>query len=476
MGKGAREILLHLVSPPYLLRDYLAANLDYFLAAPLRALSPRKTVGLSTLADALWQQLSVAELDEAAVLAELREYDPEVRHAETGLQRLFLDAYGVDVLRDGLLRLRVEPRFTDGEGEGGFAETLVCSLAEGPAGRVAGPLLYQLRSEHGAVLETAGEDKLNRGYLPGQVHVFGGRAYRIGRIDPETRTLALEHCQPRGELRYRRALAVRVAGCRPVDNAEARSHTRRNELRVVRELCACDFHVATLGYFSPAHELPTPGPGGSRYTDLARDERQPVPDRRWPAGRALRLRFELPDEFRPEAPRLAFTLAALLTEALPTLLPEIHEAVLAGAFLPEGFFTTPGLETWFPRFSREGRQVPEGDGEGLEILVLEDARQDTGAIQCLFDKYEVVFEALYDYLAWSAAAEPPRPFLAYGLEALPPEFAQDTARRFLERLELGCGPDSLNANRTAADRAGQRQDAAAPATVFQALERRATKV
>lgn len=32
------------------------------------------------------------------------------------------------------------------------------------------------------------------------------------------------------------------------------------------------------------------------------------------------------------------------SEVLPTLLPEIHEAVLVGAFLPEGFFTTPDLE------------------------------------------------------------------------------------------------------------------------------------
>lgn len=454
-AKATRCAFLHIVSPPYLLREYLTANIHYFYQNPLYALSPRKTVTAITLADTLWVQLITNELDESTLINELHRYNPSIKCAKQGVCDLFKVAYEVDIQSEGILRMRREPRFIDDSQKGDFVEVNLFSLLDRPDTSTTLPhtVFFRFWNEANEKLATVSQDRMHRNYLPGQIHVFEGRAYRIGLIDQMKQTVSLSHVQPVTQYYYRPAMTVELEACTTAQTQTV-SKLRRNGWTVIRQLCVCSATVTTRGYFSSENTLDIQN---ATYEDLC-DAPGYIRKRDWPQARCFKLSFKPPQKTKNK-PIKPFTLAAIIHELLPTILPEIHDAIVVGAFIEEGFFKTEQLLYWFPQFLNSSKLIDDADG--FDIFFVEDARFDTGAIQCLYDHYEYLFEIVYDYLTWQFETEAPdsgdwqinvsnkqKLYLAFGMEQTPAEFQLQETLDLLKQLGLGCGPNSLNANRT----------------------------
>ena len=145
----------------------------------------------------------------------------------------------------------------------------------------------------------------------------------------------------------------------------------------------------------------------------------------------------------PDPARLAFTLALLLTEALPTLFPEAHAFVRVGT----AHSLVGPLADLMPSFSIEG-----DDMAAISLTVVEDAHADLGLVQALFDTWPQVFTLLGDYASWlfendaqsdgewTVASLDPLDFLRYGLDQVPDVLDLEGAASFLHELM----PPSLN--------------------------------
>ncbi len=451
MAKATEELLLHVVSPSYLLREYFCGNIDYFFDKPLRPLSPLNAPGIRATASDLWNELCAGEIEEGVILPMLRDVLPETAEVATGLDRLFRKAYGLETRRDGLLQTRLASRFDAGTNR--FTETAFFSLAPMANDLRRGRGHLVLRDSDGAALAFVERDQFYQQYLPGQIHTFGGRPYLIGRVDGVIGEVGLDLTSPPGEFGYRSDLRVSIDSIRASTNSELHRRIRRGDWEIECELCECDFQVSADGFFT-----------FKRGISLANQEhdytmfRDPIPIRDYPKGRAFRFSLTPPSGFAVDQPRAALTLATLFDEVLETLLPETNRFVHFGTLMPGVNLQTPHLAELLPTFV-----APVGDPPNLRaisMVAVEDALEDMGALQCLFLHWEYVAEVLFDFLAWRA--EPPREsaiwkapgdaapeFLAYGLSSVPAEFDLDATFAILEAIGFGTGQDSLHRQRRA---------------------------
>ena len=248
-GRASEEVLIHIVSPPYLLRDYLAANIGYFSKAPLRALSARLGKGATSQALDLWARLGTGGLEEAVLLNELRAFDPSIDDAEKGVQALFMATFGLDIVRDKLLTVSVRREFVPAADCFGEVVRFSIPLTSVVAGALGALGTWEVVDSEGATLGIAAADRVRQAYLPGQVHAFDGKPYEVASFDAMNRRLTMKSCSPAGEIVYRPAMRVVLREVAPLAAPDAEDAIDRAGWRVVLQLLAADFDVHTTGYF-----------------------------------------------------------------------------------------------------------------------------------------------------------------------------------------------------------------------------------
>jgi hypothetical protein len=305
---GTESAFVHVVSPPYLLRDYLAANLEYFAQAPLLALSPRIADSRLVVALTLLERLTTGALTEHEVLSELRAVLPGAAHVEAALARLFREVLGIDPLELNLLGIHRRTRYD--ERQDAFVDEIAYRLS--PEIREYDALAWLRRfrivdrGEH--VRGWIEQDRLYQTYLPGQVHAFHGKPFRVEWVDADSGIVWVDHDTSGEHAAYRPARTVELKEVRP---SEQRAHQERRVVggwAIEAALCRGTFHVRTPGYYAFTGALRL-ADGGGDFTELAPEQ---APERVYADGRMLRM------SFAPLGPldaagrdRLADTLAVL---------------------------------------------------------------------------------------------------------------------------------------------------------------------
>lgn len=445
-GRASGSLLLHLVSPPYLLRDYLVDNIDFFSVSPLLPLTPHLANEKLVVALTLLERMTSAALPEERILHLLRRTDQDVEHVETGIAALFRELFELDLWALGAVSWEVRLVVTGSQVKEQRYYSLAKELRWNQAFLWMSPV--QFVNKHGAHLGTVSSDHLYQTLMPGQVLAFYGKPYAWVDEDRAGRKVVFAHKTPEGELIYRPHLQIDFSGdCLP-QAGEREEMTLLNGWKVRESLCETAFRVKTHGYqkFSPALHLRD---DGDKYKGLDGE----IPERSYRHGRIFRLQFDMNGKGYDQN-RIGFTLAHLINEALPTLFPETHRFLHVSTPLPDDYFSNSCLEKIHPKIN-----LPQ-KVDGLELYFIEDSHADMGlvaAIQRQWDKY--IFELLYDYLSWLDESRQrtecdwkspnpiiPESYLRYGLETTPAEVDLEGARKFLE--SLGCGRDgSLAATR-----------------------------
>lgn len=401
---GTESAFVHVVSPPYLLRDYLAANLEYFAQAPLLALAPRVADSRLVVALTLLERLTAGALTEHEVLRELRAVLPGAAHVEEALGRLFRDVLGIDPVELNLLDGRVRTRYD--EGRDAFVEERTYRLSPEIRAYDALAWLRRLRIVDRGEHEVGWieQDRLYQTYLPGQVHAFRGKPFRVEWVDAQSGIVWVDHDTAGAYAVYR---PVRRVALEEVRASEQRAHQERRTTGgwvIESALCRGAFRVRTSGYYAFTGDVRL-ADGAGDFTELGADR---VPERHYPDGRMLRLRFT------PLGPlgargrdRLADTLAVLFQEAFRTLFPETHPFLLACAPGSAERWTGNPLQALMPLVGPDPdppAEAPAAAGEArgapLVLYFLEDAHAPLGLVLSLFDRRGEVLALLEDYLAW----------------------------------------------------------------------------
>lgn len=433
LSMGREHSFVHVVSPPYLLRDYFAANVDFFLSvdAPVGLQSPRfsqKTP--SFVAHQLLRRLMSEWINEHRLQRILEPLDRGSEPVEDALQDLFQTTFGIDVLGDSLLDWEQKYEYRPSEDQ--FVSVTSFHLRRRrllSRSSLDWMASVSVVDDTGDVLDVLPREHLFQRFLPGQLHAFGGRSYRIQGADLENRQLRVTHDEQwDGRIGYRPNLEVSLGEVR--ERSTYRHTDTEYGWSASHELFTCEARIKTKGYFRLDAEQGSLAPSFQECTSE-------VPDRTYEMARGARLSFRPPEGFsnsenslsEDELLSVSWTLSVLLREALPTIFPDTASLLLA---LPPRSDASP-LPHVLPD-TRYSADFPSSSS--VEFYLLEDSRSDLGLVKRILDQWEDVFSLIDDYVhwclnpdeahsaqtqaEWDVRLDPPQSFLRYGEGEQPP--------------------------------------------------------
>ncbi|MCA1790500.1 MAG: hypothetical protein LC667_11785 [Thioalkalivibrio sp.] len=460
----ANRTLVQVVSPPYLFRDFFADQLSDRLNEPraFSALAPGRfsdSVSPWEIAYDLFRRLQRGPLDVVRIERALDDAHGTAGSVEgVGPLTSRLAAFLEDQL--GLMRptfaTERSTRF-DPETSEFVRETrlrLPAAVIEPPWHRVVHVVGPEFEGQESVKLGTYHAGSLHQRFLPGQVHVFGGRTYRIGAPkDGNMRANFVDSVEYVETYRQIRRFDVDWPNARVLDRIANLAGSDRVRLRADR--LDVPVKVATPGYFAfvPRAGLDVPK---SRFFNLAAEGwNVDALTRKYRHGKVLRAQF-VQDGVHEDAARLEPTLALLLNEALATYLPEAWPFVRAlapdrsaGGAMDvsavsvedsEGF-----LSYWVPSV-RVAPDASDDESSGtMTIFFVEDAYFELGILAALQTKLDDIVADLVSYLDWYMSGGAARSsFLNFGFDECPPGIELEALADFLQPFQR-LGPSGESA-------------------------------
>ncbi len=436
--RGSEQAFVNVLSPHYLLRDYMVDNSSMFEADPkaVPALSPdfsksqRNAIFSIVMAMAQSEEL----VDENEIASRLRYVGLPFHNVQEALEGLLIDHIHIPddyrgilperqlVVReteeyDPLHRKFVEKRYFGLSNQAMYSECFsslrsVPLVTEAPDGseQLLGARLY---------------GHVHQSYLPGQFTVIDGKYYEVVSVSDSSGVVLRRAADYFTRRRYYRQLRSYI-----IENwcpAEEASSTRTLSGITVQRIVAT-MTVSTQGYLDMASfgDL-----GSARLVQIS-----DVPDRRYTNKTALRLQF--PDA----SAKTIATLAVLMSEFMVTLFPKDWEyvAVLAPCAeeLPQGVLYRAQIDC-----------PPDA------IYIVEDSLVDIGLVSSIDRNVGRILELCWDYLDWHhdrmlGVSEPEVNWEVGELPAfVPPMVRKGFFRRLLDKItgvfrrkqksELGAG-------------------------------------
>lgn len=233
-------------------------------------------------------------------------------------------------------------------------------------------------------------------YLPGQFFTFGGKYYEMLRVTSSGQVLvrrAADHIS--GRPAYRQIRTYRISNL--TDSQTMGDRMDISGLHITKQYA--DISVETPGYWKL-----------SRYSDFASGSTvwvNGVPERRYHAKQLLRI--DLPDRDGLLTDKVCGTVALLFNEVFRTLFAENQPYIAA---------VVPGEAEAPVTYSL---QVEDGPQDSRCIYIIEDSQLDLGLLVAVQRNLDRIFSIICDYLDWHTAAleaslnPPPQP------EPAPPE-------------------------------------------------------
>lgn len=400
--RGTEQAFVNVLSPNYLLREYMTSNAEVFAADPkaVPSLAPDFSKSQRNMIFSIVMMMAQSRnsISEDEIVARLRYVGLSVKNVKEALEGLLIDhidfeegdkkkagknkddknlapedhvvMYEVEEYVPSMREIKTRRRY--GLNEAAQYSECFSSLRNVPliteqaggAGRVLGSRLY------GHVYQT---------FLPGQFMTMYGKYYEVVSISEETGVVLRRAADHFTDRHYYRQL--QTCNLTSWNQGEGLGDVRTVSKACVKRITV-DATIQTHGYLKL-----------SNFGDIEnahRIELSNIPARRYKNKCALRL--ELPGA----TPEITATLAVLISEFLVTLFPKDYEylAVVTpcDAGLPEGVL---------PKFA--GQDMEMGAlGSGV-IYIIEDSLIDIGLVSCLDRNVSRLLELCWDYLDWHNA-------------------------------------------------------------------------
>lgn len=385
-----KNVMVHIVCPPYLLRDYFADNLEYFSRTPLYALSSKMMISRFETARLLMERLVSQELAESDILEELHWINPQAVFVRQELSQLFRLAFGIDIIASNYLSIKTIYDFD--KVEDNYRRITQYRLLPRIKDDVSLSFLrnVDIIDQSRNVLKVIAADLLFQNYLPGQIHAFNGKSYSVMGYDRLNRKLLVNHRSPEPIVAYRQDIALTLL---KIEGSLTESHRKIMDNKLSIELCEGAFEVITHGYFTFPFDFSL-AENMFTYTNIGETE---VPVREYQLGRMATMTIEVHDNSLDIA-KITATLTVLLHEVFYTLFPETHQYLVVGSPVNEAVMK--GQYARLYPVVRVKNAVPDLTERVIQLLMIEDAYQDLGLVQSIFDKWDYILRVTDDYLDW----------------------------------------------------------------------------
>ncbi|MDO4503021.1 MAG: hypothetical protein Q4D06_07530 [Coriobacteriia bacterium] len=377
---------VNVISPDYLLRDYMGDNATVLLndAKAIPRIVPDCVVSPRNVALTLFAQLSVGDISEEAVKEQLVAADVDGMTPEKGLTLLAHRFIAPDIpledLQGSILRVEVD-RGVDTE-QMRFASEMVYRFAEGcELSRRCSDLLEHVfyvdedDIRNRKFLDSCLADQLYQRVLPGQFTVMDGKYYEVlgtRCLDGQNVLVvrrAADHFTKRRQ--YRQVRRVQIQEWAP-SSSFYRSRTIDG---IELEIGECSFTVETDGYL----DMDSLG----NFATAKFVELKDIPVRSYSSKKAIRLKFQDAD------PQIVATITVLLSELFKSVYSkdsdflEVASAYADQSDFPEG--VVAGLE---------------GEFDPESLYIFEDSLVDLGLIESIDRNLPRFLSVIQDYLEW----------------------------------------------------------------------------
>ncbi|MBK9458511.1 MAG: hypothetical protein IPN94_03530 [Sphingobacteriales bacterium] len=387
-----QQAFLHIVSPPYLLRSYFLDNMAYFIKTPLYPLSAKMMISRFEVARILLERMVSQELSEQEILEEISWINPKAIFVKEELQKLFKLAFGIDIIASNYLTINSSYNFN--KADDSFAKITKYRLQPRIKDDINLKFLRNVDVIDASknVLKLISSDLLFQNYLPNQIHAFNGKAYSIKGYDQMNRKLLTNHRSPDSTIMYRADISVTLHKIEP---PLTESHKKKLTNEIALELSEGTFDVINNGYFTFNNGLNLQK-GNFTYTPLNRDE---VPARQYTLGRMMFLRISIKDA-PIDIAHVTATLSILLHEVFYTLFPDTHQYIIVGGLSAETCLSDSFAQLYPVIQTSSDTVLTTLNERMIQLCILEDAYQDLGLVQSIFDRWDYVLRIVDDYLDW----------------------------------------------------------------------------
>lgn len=454
---GKETSMVHIVSKPYMLRDYFSAHAAGYLLdrkkaemfAPILT-DTHKMMAVKLIADAA----APGGLAEEKLRACIRPIVPGAQMLRDVLQACYRLACNGETCPDidAVFSTSAENVYVPEKNT--FERQRSIHLMDHRLfERVVGDIHPARVSLNDRTISLGiGRKDVYRYYLPDQAMIVDGSMYYIDTIDADNgvigcgrkisaMNLPTDYYQHR---EYRLDMTKDDAAGYFVDmrSSKVQKHvTTGYTTTLYRNV---QMEVDTLGFFAPAFHT-----GMLDLTDRTCYRALPEKVRR-EAFRSkenaavLSLRFHGVDS--QEADRLSFTLAVLLEEVMKTYFPYNWPCiavcpVLHSSDLTKGSMMRENLAQLYPQV-QAAQAMPLGMDEA-QVLIIEDSENDTGILEAIsrnrITPLSSVFSLLLDYLKWQLKGDNGNnirgDYLHFGSGSVPDVLQLETVKDMLEQLE-----------------------------------------
>ena len=455
---GQETAMVHVVSKPYMLRDYFASAADEYLrdrkksetVAPV-LLDTEKITVIKLISEAAGGE----GLTEEKLMRRMRAMGRTVDSLRDALQQCYTLALNGEAPQDIENVFQVSTRCDYDPEKRDFISHRMVSLKDPTLlERLTGDIHpARVQANDQEFMLGIGRQDAFRYYLPNQAIVVRNYMYYIDEIDLREGVIYagrmlekldlpvdyVQHRQYHVDLMHNRAqYPVKISLKNVNDEDMCASRYEAQLLRGVK------LRVDTLGYFAPY-----PSTASLDLTDLSsyrelEDAIRQQARREMSNASAISLSFHGLDASR--SARVALTLAVLLGETMKTLFPYTCPCLAVCPVIPKDAEPLPDDELTrnlcmaYPQVRCENDDTP---ATTARVLIIEDSESDTGMLDALYRNRQTplssVFSMLLRFLKWQQEFTPQGnirgDYLYFGGDTVPRALDLDGVRAILRQME-----------------------------------------
>ncbi|OZM57357.1 hypothetical protein CIB95_07805 [Lottiidibacillus patelloidae] len=412
---GKNNSFIHIISPPYLLRDYLTANFDYFLEnrKAVAPFSVRLAYTKARLAWTLIQRLSLSYLPEEKVEIYLKQANIKKLSVMEGIKELFKQTLRVD--RRLLNSIDVTYKNVFNQKKMQYSTEKYYSLLLSPNQDTTRKMFsfYKIVSQEGQLLGDILGGHIFQNYLPGQIKCWQGKRFQIEKIDEEAQQIDVFFEESKDEAFYKHDQTFIITG-------EA-SHVSCDEVITKYfhfnfSSIEISFEVETHGYFSFHDEINLVG-NSTTYVPLNAHRRVQT-KREYDNGNILEIQVKSYGDKIKNRNKVAYTLSFLLNEVFRSLYPHTYQYISVCS--PYNIFEMEQgendhrekestieekqydrrIKQYIPKMTPYHNEVELNDDKTIKLYIFEDSPIHVGMIESIKHNWQQIVDLLDDYLYW----------------------------------------------------------------------------
>jgi len=451
---GTDTTMIHIVSKPYMLRDYFMANAEKYINNEseinmiMPALSDTKQIVITKL---LCEALD-GGVEENDFYLRVKGLDPSVENIEQALEVfcdiIFPERNGAPI--EYYFSFKKESRFNQDTVEYDNRSLIHLKLDT--------PLAVLLQNAKQAKMELRGKrfnigvfaEHLYQFFVPAQNFTHRGNLYTIESIDPSEGIVHVREASDRldSPVDYIQVRTYEVKdSSHIVDLISVPYEANENRLSTGYEIALyknAKISVETIGYYAlNAVNGKLVLYNGPSYKPMSKTD---IKNSHRDYADANMVSFKIKGVGSEKSDKTAFLLAVMMTEMMKTIFPYSHNCIAVCPVLSDkdSIYSDPmgaKIKNAYPQVVVGEEYVH--DSNDVEVLIIEDSVSDVGMIKTLLQDeqypFAMFFKTITSYLTWFNTFEEEgnisKKYLYFGAEKMPSCFDADTLTAVCSEFE-----------------------------------------